>query len=185
MKPTPGGIMVETNGFDSPGMVSPLLFQGTYFDCAGNPFTYSLSAVSWSPLNLYQSQDGIQQTAGAATETVDLTEGRVSLTEIDSTLHFVQQQLAIAIPAVANVDEHNVEIVIEPTLFYVTNTSNGNVWAGGMTENLGGGKFRIHVAMFYMHQPVNGVQNVINWKDDLVFEAMNFYLESVNSSVSF
>jgi hypothetical protein len=185
MKPTPGGIMVQTNGFDSPNVATPLPSEGTYFDCSDQPFIFNLDVVSPSPLNLYQAQDGIAQTPGAAAESVDLNEGTVSLAEIDSTLQFVKQQLAIALPAVAGVDEHNVEIVIEPTIFYVTDTNFGNTWAGGMTQSLGGGKYRIHVVVFFMYQPVNGNYTVANWKDYLIFEAMNFYLESVGSAVSF
>lgn len=185
MRPTPNGILVETNGFDSPDMVSPIPPQGTYFDCGDSPFGYAANSPSWSPLNLYQSQIGGEQTAGADTETIDVAEGRVSLSEIDSTLQFVQQQLAIALPAVAKVDEHNVDIVIEPTIFYVTDTNFGDTWAGGMTEDLGGGKYRIHVQVFYISQAVNGVYTATNWRDYLVFEAMNFYLESVGSNVSF
>lgn len=185
MKATPNGVMVETNGFDSSNLPAPLLSQGTYFDCADNPFTYILDPVSELPLNLYQSQSGIPQTPGAAAESIDLREGGVSLSEIDDTLQFVQQQLAIVLPAVASVDEHNVEVVIEPTIFYVTDTNFGNSWAGGMTESLGGGKYRIHVVVFFMHQPVNGEYTITNWREYLVFEAMNFYLESVGSNVSF
>lgn len=179
LQTTPLGISVQTNGYDSSQVPTLLPPQVTYFDCMGNQLQADLSILSWSPLNLVQAKMNVPQTPNAVTADVNLQEARVNLVEIDDIFRLVQSQLAILFPQIAQINPSNCEVVIEPTIFYVQNSTQGSSWAGGMTESLGNGRYRIHVMEFSMNQPVSGQVIVTNWKDYLVFESMNFYLESI------
>lgn len=179
MKPTLMGLMVESNGYDSLSTPPELPSSVTYFDCSGNPVQVFLSSVSWAPLNLIQQKLGMPQTSGAATIDIDLREARVSFEEIDALFQFVQQQLSIALPQVASVDPRNCSIIIQPTMFYVMGSQDGNTWAGGVTQDAGDGKYLVRVLEYHMNQKAGNVLIVSNWKKYLLFESMNYYLEAI------
>jgi hypothetical protein len=179
MRPTPLGIQVETNGYDGAPQPVVLPSQGTYFDRRLTPHQFTLPIIQRSPLNVLQGRMGLPLTPNAPVLSVNLTEGRVDLTEIDSAMLFIRDQLATLLPAVAGVDPRNYEIVIEPTIFYVAGTTIGNTWVGGLTEPLGGGRYRSDVLAFYMVFHLDGSTTMANWKDFLEDEAINFYVLSV------
>jgi hypothetical protein len=174
MRPTPLGIQAETNGYDGPPQPVLLASQGTYFDRRLTPHQFTLPIIQRSPLNDLQGRMGLPLTPNAAVLSVNLTEGRVDLTEIDQAMLFIRDQLATLLPAVAGVDPRNYEIVIEPTIFYVSGTSIGDTWVGGLTEPLGGGRYRSDLLAFYMVFHLDGSTILANWKDFLEDEAIHF-----------
>lgn len=169
--PTPSGIQLETNGYDE--VVPPTLpASGTYFHLDGSQYTFTLQPITRSPLNILQGYMGVAQTQNAPTVTIDLTKTKVDPTYLDTLMLTLRSQYAMALPAIANVDPRNAEIVIEPTIFFVEGSDFGNTWAGGLTESLGGGRYRIHLVVFYIAD-LN-----FNWADFLIDEALNFYVIS-------
>lgn len=174
-KPTPLGISLETNGYDGPQMPLHFPANGTYFDRLGNPLQFNLGTVTRSPENILEGYMGVPQKSGAPVMTIDLSMGKVDPVFIDQFMLTLRDQLAIALPAIANVDPANCEIIIEPTIFYVNGGNFSPGYAGGLTESLGNNRYRIHVQAFYMTSP----QNVSNWADYLIDEGLNFYVKSV------
>lgn len=172
-KPTPSGILVESNGYH--GYAAPLPSTGTYFTREGQPYAVQLAAFQRSALNALQSYMGLPQTADPRPIQIDLQAGRVDLLELENELLAIRSSLSQAIPAIANVDPRRCRVVVEPSIFYVTGSTAGNVWASGATLPLDGGGFEIHLAVFY----IKGSGEIVNWQDVLVDEALNFYVASV------
>jgi hypothetical protein len=172
--PTPSGIQLETNGYDEV-VPATLPAGGTYFHVDGTQFTFTLNPITRSPLNILQGYLGVAQTQNAPTITIDLTKTKVDPTFVDSLMFTLRSQYAMALPDIANVDPRNAEIVIEPTILFVEGSNFGNSWAGGVTEPLGGGRYRIHLVLFY----ISDSHALVNWTDYLIDEALNFYVLSV------
>jgi hypothetical protein len=170
---TPAGIRLETNGYDQ--AVPPTLpSDGTYYDLNGNPYPFTLAKIVRSPLNILQTYMGVPQTPNAPTIAIDPIKTRVDPTYVDNLMFALRSQYAMALPGIANVNPQNVEIVIEPAIFYVGGSGGGGSWAGGLTEPLGHGRYRIHLQLFQITKA-----EVNNWSDFLIDEGLNFYVLSV------
>lgn len=170
---TPAGIQLETNGYDQ-AIPLTLPTGGTYYDINGSAYTFKLAGITRSPLNILQGYMGIAQTPNAPTITIDPTGTRVDPGYVDTLMFTLRSQYAMALPDIANVNPQNTEIIIEPTIFYVGGSGSGGSWAGGLTEPLGDGRYRIHLQLFYITKA-----EVNNWSDFLIDEALNFYVLSV------
>jgi hypothetical protein len=177
MTPTPSGILLETNGYDLPDQPLLLGTTGTYFDrVSGQPYQFSLGKIVRSPLNILEERMGVPDTPDAPTISIDLRNDRIDPAYVDNLLFTIRSQLAIAFPQIMDVDPRNCEVVIEPSVFYVHGSNYGNTWAGGLTEYLGGGRYRIHLEVFYIS---GGTRLITNWADYMVDEATNFYVASI------
>ena len=115
------------------------------------------------------------QTPGAPIFTYDRRNARIDPSEVESILRAVQTAVATYLPAAAQVDVRQCEVVIEPSIFYMNSSNLGNLWAGGVTHDLGGGRFRLRVMILY----INGNGEVFDWRQFLVDEALNFFVISV------
>lgn len=176
---TPLGISVRANGYDTASYPDELAPKGIYFNWSQQPNLFTLSVANRSPLNELEGRMGLPLTPGAPTVDIDLRKGRVDLSRIDQDMSFIQGQLAEVLPDISQVDPTNAQIVIEPTIFYVQNSNFGDTWAGGETEPLGGNKYQIHLADFYIRFDSQGNMIIVNWEDYLVDEAINFYVMSI------
>jgi len=172
---TPKGISVQTNGFDNNHGIQLLPATGTYFDRKGIPYTFELGIISRSPQNILEGYMGRPPTPNAPTVEVDLRMGAANLVYVDQLMYELRDQLSNALPDIAKVDPANCSIVIEPTIFYATNTNYGDGYAGGLTESLGGNRYRLHVLAFYM----SASSSPANWADFLVDEGLNCYVSSI------
>lgn len=114
-------------------------------------------------------------TPGALRIEVDRRESRLDLNEVDRIMYDVRDAVATRLPQVANVDPRNAQIVLEPTIFYVRGSNFGDTWAGGATTPLGNNAYRIRVLFFY----INSQRRVMDWREFLIHEAINFYVMSV------
>ena len=173
-KPTPFGILLETNGFDGTQVADPVPTGGTYYDPKGNPYTLDMNVITRCPLNILRGYMNLAPEQSAPLVTIDPTRTRVSPAEIDAFMLTLRGQFAMAIPAIANVDPRNAEIVIEPSYFYVS----GLGYAHGFTEQVDNTHFKIHLSVF----DVDRHKNVSNWQDVMVDEALNFYVYSTGNS---
>jgi hypothetical protein len=172
-KPTPLGILLETNGFDGTQVVDPVPTGGTYYDSRGNPYTLNMNVITRCPLNILRGYMNLAPDPNALLVTIDPTRTRVSPAEIDSFMLMLRSQFAIAIPAIANVDSRNAEIVIESSYFYVS----GFGYARGFTEGLDNTHYKIHLSVF----DVDRSKSLSNWQDAMVDEALNFYVFSTGN----
>lgn len=172
---TPYGITYEAYGLDEPSQISILPDSGTYFDRSGNPYSFTLGMASRAPLNVIEERLGRPLTPNAPVVMFDRRHARVDAAEIDRILLEVQTSLMIALPAVATVDPRRCEVVILPTIFYVGNSNFGSTWAGGVSENMGGGRYRLQLAAFY----ISSTRVLTDWRDYLVYEAINFYVTAI------
>jgi hypothetical protein len=170
---TPGGILIETNGYDQPDIPVLLPSSGTYFDLHGNEFEFQLSAISRSPQNILENYMGLPITADAPTVPINLRTARVGFDFVDEFMSALQSQLANALPAIRNVDPTSCEIVIEPSVMYVSSPGGGG-YAGGVTESVGHGRYRSHVAAMVLTSP----QGIANWNDYLVDEGLNCFVSA-------
>ncbi len=174
-RPTPRGVAIETNGFDLLDKPEFLSSTGTYFDRALQPFSVNLGETTLSPLNELEARMQVPFTTGAPVIRVDRRKVRLDVGEVESILFSVRDALALRFPQIADVDPRNAEIVIEPSIFYVRNSNLGDGWAGGLVTSIGGGRYRIHVMVFY----VSGQRRVADWREYLISEAINFYVLSI------
>lgn len=172
-------IPVTTNGYDGVSGPADVPDQVFYFTRGLTERKIPLGTVYRSPLNLLEQRMGVTLTPDAQTVAIDLRERRVSLSRIDQDMSFIRDQLAIRLPAVANVDPANVHVVIEPSIFYAYGTNDGDIWAGGLTTPLGSGHYLIQLADYYITFDSRGNPIVTNWEDYLVDEAVNFYVLSI------
>ncbi|MBI3405946.1 MAG: hypothetical protein HY046_10870 [Acidobacteria bacterium] len=172
---TSGGIPFVANGYDDQNIVPPLPLSGTYFDPQKNMYSISLSQFQVSPLNKLEARMSLPPSPAADMIMIDRGNPRVTAFKIETTLRSVQLALSQKFPQVMNVDLRNCEIVIEPTIFYVTMSNFGNSWAVGMTESLGQGKYRIHVSVFY----ISSQRVIVDWQTTLIDEAINFFVLSI------
>jgi hypothetical protein len=172
---TPKGISVQTNGFHNNHGIKLLPATGTYFDRNGTPYTFELGIISRSPQNILERYMGRPLTPNAPTVEIDLRMGSVDLAYLEQLMYELRDQLSSALPDIAKVDPANCSIVIEPSIFYATNTNYGDSYAGGLTESLGGNRYRLHVLAFYM----SASSAPANWADYLVDEGLNCYVLSV------
>lgn len=175
MKPTPAGVMLETNGYDGSHVAELLPPKGTYFDRFRNPYEFELGSFVFDPLDQLEARMGVSRTPGAPRITVDRRKVRVDPSEVDRILLGVRQAIAQRFPEIAGVDPRRCEVVIEPTTFYATGTNYGDTWAGGMTRPLGNGSYRLHVLVFY----INGERHIFDWREFLVSEAINCYVSAI------
>jgi hypothetical protein len=177
MRPTPSGILLETNGYDSQEQPLLLPATGTYFDeVSGQPYQFSLGMIVRSPQNLLEERLGVPLTPDAPTISIDLRKDRIDPAYVDSLLFTIRAQLAMALPQIMNVDPRRCEVVIEPTIFYVYGSNYGNTWSGGLTESIDDGRYRLHLEAFYISK---GGRRIANWADYMIDEATNFYVASV------
>ena len=172
---TPKGISVQTNGFDNNHGIQLLPATGTYFDRNGTPYTFELGIISRSPQNILEGYMERPLTPNAPTVEIDLRMASVDLVYVEQLMYELRDQFSNALPEIANVDPANCSIVIEPSIFYATNTNYGDSYAGGLTESLGGNRYRLHVLAFYM----SASSSPANWADYLVDEGLNCYVLSV------
>jgi hypothetical protein len=170
---TPAGILIETNGYDGPGTPAVLPPSGTYFNTQGEAFEFQLGTITRSPQNILEGYMGVPTTAGAPTVQIDLRLARVDFNAVDEFMLAVQSQLANALPSIRTVDPTSCEIVIEPSIVFVSSADGGN-YAGGVTEPLGDGKYRCHVAALKLDSP----QDMANWTDYLVDEGLNCFVSA-------
>lgn len=173
-KPTPFGILLETNGFDGTQVVDPVPTGGTYFDSMGNPYTLNMNVITRCPLNILRGYMNLAPDPNAPLVTIDPTRTRVSPAEIDSFMLTLRGQFAMAIPEIANVDPRNAKIVIEPSYFYVS----GFGYAHGFTEQVDNTHYKIHLSVF----DIDRFKSLSNWQDVMVDEALNFYVYSTGNS---
>lgn len=175
---TSRGVAIETNGFDLPDMPELLPASGTYFDRTLQPFSVNLGETTLSALNELEARMQVPFTSGGPVIRVDRRKVRLDVGEVESILFSVRDALALRFPQIADVDPRNAEIVIEPSIFYVRNSNLGDGWAGGLVTSVGGGRYRIHVMVFY----VSGQRRVADWREYLISEAINFYVLSIGRS---
>jgi len=167
--------MLETNGFDQATQSGLMPPQGTYFDRQGNSFTFELAAIVLDPLSDLESRMGYAPTFAGPKISVDQRQARLDAAEVDTILSGVQKAVAVYFPDAANVAPQLAEIVIAPSIFYVRGSNLGDTWAGGLTESLGSGRYRLTVVVFY----IDGQRRVVQWSQYLAGEAINFYVLSV------
>jgi hypothetical protein len=173
-KPTPLlGILLEANGFDGTQVPDPVPTGGTYYDSMGNPYTLDMNVITRCPLNILRGYMNLAPDQNAPLVSIDPTRTRVSPAEIDSFMMTLRSQFAMAIPAIANVDPRNAEIVIEPSYFYVS----GIGYARGFTEQLDNAHYKIHLSVF----DIDRFKSMSNWQDVMVDEALNFYVFSTGN----
>ena len=182
-EPSPGevqltlsGVEVDTGGYD--GLEQPVLLpdHGTYFDPQNNSYKFQLGPLDVVPLNKLEARMQVPLTANAPVLTINRRSGRVDISDVDRILLAVQASLAARLPAIASVDIRKCRLAIESTIFFVPQSNFGAVWAGGSTQNLGGGNFQIRLSLFY----INGSRKTItNWQLYLVDEAINFFVLSI------
>lgn len=170
------GISVETNGYDGLGQPVLLPNQGTYFDPQNVAFQFQLGPLDLVPLNKLESRMHVPFTPNAPVLTVNRSSGRVELSDVDRILTAVQSSLALRLPQVASVDIRKCQVTIEPTLMFFQQSNFGGGWAGGSTEDLGNGNYKLHLAVFF----IGGAQRVVvNWQMYLVDEGINFFVLSI------
>lgn len=174
-EPTPGGIMVETNGYDQ-AVPAALPATGTYFSPSGTQLTFTLGPVTEYPLNYVEGKVKPDQlySANGAPLTIDLSKTRVDPAYIDSLMLDLRSRIATVFPAVASVDPSSCKIVIESSVFFDQIGSNAPAITDGYTSGTGGnpGPITIHVAVFY----ITAEGTVYNWADALIAQAVQFYL---------
>ena len=174
-KPTPGGIMVETNGYDQ-SVPAALPATGTYFSPSGTQLTFTLGSITEYPLNSVEGKVNPTQlhSPNGAPLTIDLSTTQVDPAYIDSLTLDLQSRFATVFPAVANVDPTSCKIVIEPSVLFDQIGSNPPAITDGYTSGTGGnpGPITIHVAVFY----ITADGTVYNWADALIAQAAQFYL---------
>jgi hypothetical protein len=175
MRLTPRGILVETNGFDLEDMTDMLPPSGVYFDRQANQYNVDLNTVFLSALTDLENRMQLPLTPNPPFIRVNHREARVDLLELESILYQVRDALSLRLPEVSGVDPGRLEIIIEPSIFYVRNSNFGDTWAGGLIQPLSGGRYRIHLMLFY----INGQRHVSDWRVYLVSEAINFYVLSI------
>ncbi len=172
---TPLGLPVDLRGFDLPDQPMLIPSDGTYFDRQLNKYSFTLGAVDLVPLHNLESRMQLPLTLNPPTLTVDRRGARIDPNEIDRIMFAVKDSVAMRFPQAMNVDLSRCEIIIEPTIFYVTGTNFGNTWAGGAIHELGNGRYRIRVVVFY----INGQRRVADWREFLVHEAINFLVLAI------
>lgn len=172
---TPLGLNVNLNGFDGPNQPMLLPASGTYFDRQLNAYSISLGQYDLVPLYNLENRMQLALTPNPPILTVDRRRLRIDPTEIDRIMFTVKDSVAMRFPQAMNVDLARCDIIIEPTIFYITGTNLGNTWAGGAIEELGNGRYRIRVAVFY----INGQRRVADWREFLVHEAINFLVLAI------
>ena len=173
---TLAGVEVDTGGYD--GLQQPVLLpdHGTYFDPQNNSYEFQLGPLDVSPLNKLEARMQVPLTANAPVLTISRRSGRVDISDVDRILLAVRSSLAMRLPAIASVDIRKCRVAIEPTIFFVSQSNFGAVWAGGSTQDLGGGNFQIRLSLFY----ISGTRKTItNWQLYLVDEAINFFVLSI------
>ena len=169
------GLNLNLNGFDSPNQPMYLPSNGIYFDRQGNSFPISLGPFTLVPLNDLEARLNVPLSPNAPVLNLDRRRARIDPAEIDQIMLTVRNSVATKLPAVMGVNFDSCDITIEPAIFYVSATNFGNIWAGGTTERLGNGRYRIRVEVFY----INGQQRIADWREFLVHEAINFFVLSV------
>jgi hypothetical protein len=168
-------VLVETNGFDLPDISDPLPSTGLYYDRQGVQYSFSLNIDTFRPLNDLEQRMGVPLSSNAPTIQVDRRTPKVSMAEVESILFQVRDSLAMRFAEIANVDPARVEIVVEPSTFYVLNSNFGDSWAGGFTRPLNAGRYRIHVMFFY----ISSQRRIADWREYLISEAINFYVLAI------
>ena len=169
---TPNGIAIQTNGFDYLQASDLPPSQFTYINLYANQFPIRLGLKNLVALHNLENRMKVPLTSNPPVIAVDQRVLRVDPQEIEKVLDLVRDAVLRYFPAGESIDIHKCEIVIEPTIFYVVNSNFGNTWAGGLTKRLDGGKYRIHVILFY----INSQGEVYDWRDFLVHEVINFYV---------
>lgn len=169
------GISIETNGFDAADIPAALPSAVTYIDRNHNSYQVPLGEVDLNPLHNLEYRMGGSLTLNPPRLLVDQRVPRATMAEIEQIMLGVQSAVTIRLPEVASVDPRVCEVVVEPTIFYVTNSNMGNTWAGGATNQLGGGRYRLHVELFY----INSQRVFSDWRQYLTHEAINCFVLAV------
>jgi hypothetical protein len=172
---TPLGLQVAPNGFDLSDQPMLLPSDGPYFDRQLNQYSFTLGTVDLIPLHNLEGRMHVPLTPNPPILTVDRRRLRIDPNEIDRIMFTVRDSVAMRFPQAMNVDLSRCDIIIEPTIFYITGTNFGNTWAGGAIEELGNGRYRIRVSVFY----INGQRRVADWREFLVHEAINFLVLAI------
>ena len=96
-KPSPHGILIETNGYDQtvPDALTP---SGTYFGPGGNGFSYSLGVIAEKPLNILRKSMNLPPDPNASVVMIDLARTRVDPAYVDTLMFELRDQLAIGAP---------------------------------------------------------------------------------------
>ncbi len=169
-KLTPGGVRLETNGYDLPDIPLALPSTGTYFHPDLTSYTISLGPALHSPLDELQSRMRASRTHNGPIIVWDRRNGRLNPAEVDTVLTAVRESVALEFPEAAQLPISTCAVTIEPTIFFVRGSNRGDTWAGGLTEN----KNQLHVMYFY----IDGNGLIQDWHNFLVSEGLNCFLNA-------
>jgi len=175
MRTSQSGIMIETNGFDADDLPTRLPSQVTYIDRNHQQYQITLGLLDLNPLHNLERRMGGSLTLNPPALVVDQRVPRASMEEIEDIVLRVQSAVSLRLPQVASIQPRACEVVVEPTIFYVTGSNYGDTWAGGRTESLGGNRYRLHVEFFY----INSQRAFADWRQFLVHETINCFVFAV------
>jgi hypothetical protein len=178
MRTSPRGIMIETNGYDGADLPDSLGPDVTYVDRNHQKYQVTLGLVDLNPLHNLERRMGGSLSLNPPPLVVDQRIPRASIGEVENIILSVQSAVSIRLPEVASVDPRTCEVVIEPTIFYVSQSNHGSTWAGGLTETIGSNRYRLHVEFFY----INSQRAFADWRQFLVHESINCFVLAVGRS---
>jgi len=166
------GLRVENNGYECPPNL--LKRTGTYFSLQGSAVPFELRQTKFDPRNSLRGRMGVPplQTHSSPIIASDYAMACADLEEIENVIAKTKEAIAAEFPETALVQESDLQITIEPTIFWVAGSNFGDTWAGGATKK-DGSQYQIRVILFYVSQTDF---RIADWREFLVWEMTNYYL---------